>query len=118
MVEVLHGPDRDTDPKSAKAEAIALALMGAGALAAETLAEAASWQRSERALMGRRAILDACEAGIEKISVEQVVSHGAAGSVSGRYWREGHARAFCHVIRFTSPAATQVAQLVSFDHAV
>ena len=93
--------------------------MGVGALPAEMLAEAASWDRPGGAVTGRAAILEAVAgtAPADLIRVEQVVTHGRAGSVSGRVTRDGSTRLFCHVIRFTSASAKQIAQLVSFEHA-
>jgi hypothetical protein len=36
--------------------------------------------------------------------------------VTGRLTRGTQTRIFCHVIRHTSEAATQIAQIVSFEH--
>lgn len=109
-----HGAD---SPKDAMAQEIALALMGVGALPKHLLAEAATWQRPDRAVTGRAEILAAVETGLDRVEVEQVETHGKAGSVSGRLVRGGEARLFCHVIRFTTANAKQIAQLVSFEHA-
>ena len=103
----------------ALAESIALALMGAADLADATLAETASWERSEKpSLVGRDAIQSAREdiRPPAEIWLEEVVTHGKAGAVSGRYSPDGaEMRLFCHVIRFTTSAAREVAQLVSFE---
>jgi len=118
MPEVIRSGDCANSPKNARAEEIALALMGVGELPDTLLAENAVWDGAGGALSGRDAIRAACaqlpEA--EKIRVEQVVTHGKAGSVSGRITRGGETRLFCHVIRFTSTTARQIAHLVSFEH--
>lgn len=117
MTEVRRSAECGNSPKNARAEAIALALMGVGDLDADALAEAASWDRPGGALSGRAAILAAAGAEhADLIRVEQVVTHGRAGSVSGRVTRGTETRLFCHVIRFTSAAAREIAQLVSFEH--
>jgi hypothetical protein len=118
MTDVIRSADCANSPKNARAEEIALALMGIGALPDTMLAENAVWDGAGGALAGRAAILDACAAQPEadKIRVEQVVTHGAAGSVSGRITRGGETRLYCHVIRFSSAAAKQIAHLVSFEH--
>jgi hypothetical protein len=91
--------------------------MGVGRLDRALIAEAASWDRPEGAVTGRQAICAAATAQTaDLIRVEQVVTHGRAGSVSGRVTRDGTTRLFCHVIRFTSASAKQIAQLVSFEH--
>lgn len=109
--------DCGTGPTETATEEIALALMGVGALRAGMLAEAASWDRPGGATLGRRAILAALpDQQAETIRIEQVVAHGRAGSVSGRVTRDGETALFCHVIRYTTPAATEIAQLVSFEH--
>ena len=112
-----RGPDCGNSPKNATAERIALALMGVGALDGDILAEAASWDRPEGAVTGRDAIRAvARRQSADAISVEQVVTHGKAGAVSGRVTRGADTRLFCHVIRFTGASAREVAQLVSFEH--
>jgi hypothetical protein len=118
MPEVIRAPGCDNSPKNATAERIALALMGVGDLDDAMLAENAVWDGAGGALSGRAAIQAArLEQPLpDKIRVEQVVTHGAAGSVSGRVTRGGETRLYCHVIRFTSAAARQVAQLVTFEH--
>jgi len=91
--------------------------MGVGALAPECLAEAASWDRREGGVTGRAAILATAEKqSAEAIEIDQVVTHGRAGSVSGRVTRDGDTNLFCHVIRFTSASVREIAQLVSFEH--
>lgn len=107
--------------KGARAQDIALALMGAGTLDPDMLAENAVWERPGGALSGRPAILRALRSARapERIEVDQVVTHGKSGSVSGRYWLAGgDERLFCHVLRFTTAAAREIAQMVSFEHRV
>jgi hypothetical protein len=125
MTQVIRIARSGNSPEDARAEEIALALMGVGRLDPEALAEAATWDGASGlvegatvAVAGRLAIVAALDtvAPPEKIRVEQVVAHGRAGSVSGRITRGGETRLYCHFIRFTSPAARQVAQLVSFEH--
>lgn len=120
MTLITRGPDCETTAKSLRIEEIALALMGAGDLPDQYLSEGAIWDRSEGAVSGRKAIqatrttLPACET----IRMEQVISHGKAGTASGLVTRPGQGtRLFCHVIRFTSSSATTVAQVVSFEYA-
>ena len=117
--EVIRSPDCANSPRNARAEDIALALMGVGGLDPQALAEAASWDRAGAAIVGRAAI-GAALAGLapaQNIAIEQVVTHGKAGSVTGRITRAGETLLFCHVIRFTSAAAREIAQMVSFEHA-
>lgn len=103
----------------ARAEDIALALMGAGPLPRDLIADDATWERgTDGSAAGRVAIAKAFENLIapDSITVEQVVAHGKAATVSGRLTRGQQSRIFCHVIRHTSEAATQIAQIVSFEH--
>ena len=117
MTKVTRRPDCGNSPKNARAEEIALALMGVGALPEGTLAEAATWDFAGGALTGRAEIRTCAVAQTaDAITVEQVVTHGRGGSVSGRVTRGGDTYLFCHVIRFTSAAARDIAQLVSFEH--
>ena len=117
MTEIRRSSDCGNSPKNARAEEIALALMGVGALEEALIAEAASWDRPSGAVTGRAEITAAAAAeSADLIRVEQVVTHGRAGSVSGRVTRGSETRAFCHVIRFTTAAARKIAQLVSFEH--
>ncbi len=117
MTEVRRSPDCGHSPGNARAEQIALALMGVGTLDQAVLAEAASGTgRKARSPAGLRLRPPRPPRAADLIRVEQVVTHGRAGSVSGRVTRDGTTRLFCHVIRFTSASAKQVAQLVSFEH--
>lgn len=117
----VSGADTAQSPQSARAQDIALALMGAGALDAGLLAENAVWERPSGAVSGRVAITRALRAtpAPTRIDVDQVVTHGKSGSVSGRYWRaDNDERLFCLVLRFTSATCTTLAQIVSFEHRV
>ena len=117
MPEVIRAADCHNSPKNQRAEDIALALFGVGTLPEDQIAEGAVWDRPGGAVSGRAAILAAiAPEGITRIAADQVVTHGKAGSVSGRVTRAGETRLFCHVIRFTSASARQIAQLVSFEH--
>jgi hypothetical protein len=117
MPEVIRAADCGNSPKNQRAEDIALALFGAGDLPEDMIAQDAVWDRAGGALSGREAILDAiAPEGIVRIAVDQVVTHGRAGSVSGRITRAGQTRLFCHVIRFSSASARQIAHIVSFEH--
>ena len=124
MPEIQRGHDAPPAPDTAetRAEALALALMGAGAMDQAMLSPDATWQCGDAPVMvGRGAILAALGAlrPPRKIYIEQVVTQGKAGTVSGRLVTDtGRARLFCHVIRYTSAAAQQIAQIVSFDHGV
>ncbi len=124
LPQIRRGHDLPPAPDAAetRAEALALALMGAGALDQKMLSPDATWQRGDAPVMvGRGAIMEALGAlrPPRKIYIEQVVAQGKAGTVSGRMITEaGGARLFCHVIRYTSAAALQIAQIVSFDHNV
>jgi hypothetical protein len=120
LTRITRSPDCGNSPKNQKAEEIALALMGQTRLDPDLLSEGASWEKPGGALVGRAAIMAELEtpADHEWIEVTEVVTHGKAGSVSGRFKRAGEKpKLFCHVIRFTSASARQIAQIVSFDHA-
>ncbi len=116
--EIIRRLEDVPDAKDAKAEAIALALMGVGALEESWLAENAIWDHGSGAVSGRAAILAARKAQppAERIRIEQIVTEGQAGSVSGRITRKGKTRLYCHMIRFTNSSASEIAQLVSFEH--
>lgn len=105
--------------KNARVEDIALALMGAGALDDGLLADGAVWDRGGAPpAVGRDAIMAALPTLAEDdwIEVTDVVSHGRAGSVTGRRGRAGGpARLFCHIIRFHTAAARAIAAIVSFE---
>lgn len=119
MAEVIRIGEGDASPETAGATEIALALMGVGRLDPDRLAESAVWDGAQGARTGRAAIGAALTQvpPADKIRVEQVVTHGRAGSVSGRITRGTETRLYCHVIRFTCAAQSQIAQIVSFEHA-
>lgn len=113
----------DTGPpdKDARAQDIALALLGAGGLPGDALAENAVWDRPDGALSGRARIRKALNSlpHPHRVEISQVATQGKSGSVSGRYWpRPDEARLFCHIIRYTTAASHQIAQLVSYEHRV
>ncbi|WP_136634580.1 nuclear transport factor 2 family protein [Pseudooceanicola onchidii] len=118
--ELSLAPDCGNSPKNARAQDVALALMGAGAIDPDLLAENAVWERPGGAVSGRAAILGALRRTRPptRIEVDQVVTHGRSGSVSGRAARQEDERLFCHVIRYTTAACREIAQLVSFEHQV
>ncbi|WP_353336743.1 nuclear transport factor 2 family protein [Pseudooceanicola nitratireducens] len=109
----------DTASGNALAQDIALALLGAGTVDPSTFAADAQWQRPDGVLTGRAQITNALTALTPpaSITVEQVVSQGRTASVSGRVrLSPSDARLFCIVLRFTSAACRDLAQIVSFDH--
>ncbi|WP_439103131.1 hypothetical protein [Celeribacter marinus] len=105
---------------AAHAEQIALALMGVGDLNAGQLVDAATWERSDApCAVGRDVILAAVSAIHPPVSItiDQVIIHGKAGTVSGRLTRDGSGtHLFCHIIRFTTAKRDDIGQLVSFEH--
>lgn len=115
MRAALSEPDAADD----QALSIALALLGAGVLPPAMLAETAVWDRTDApCTLGRAAISGALDAlpAPEEVELLEVVTHGKAGTVSGRVRRAGAGPAlFCHVIRYATPARRQIAQLVSFE---
>lgn len=113
-------PDSDTFDQDARAQDIALALMGAGTLDPSHLAGDAVWERPGGAVAGRTMIIRALRrvTAPDRIAVDQVVTHGRSGSVSGRMWLAEDERLFCHVLRFSSAARRDIAQMVSFEHVV
>ncbi|MBV7409123.1 hypothetical protein [Maritimibacter sp. DP1N21-5] len=120
MTRIARSPDCGNSPKNQRALEIALALMGQESIEPDTFVEGASWEHPDGAIVGRAAIVArlAALAPYDWIELSEVVTHGKAGSVSGRFQRpEENPKLFCHVIRFTSASARQIAQIVSFDHA-
>lgn len=120
MVQVTRSENCENSTINQRVEQIALALLGAGDLPDALLSEGAIWDHGTGAATGRaaiqaaRAALPACAA----IHVDQVVSHGKAGTASGMLSRPGQPpRLFCHVIRFTSVQGGEITQMVSFEHA-
>lgn len=105
--------------KDARARELALGLMGACALPATAISEGANWQNGASILVGRAAILAAVKPAPQDIAIDEVVTHGKAAAVSGKFCRQdGTARLFCHMIRYTNASASQVASIVSFEHQV
>ncbi|MGI3170404.1 hypothetical protein ACRARG_14740 [Pseudooceanicola sp. C21-150M6] len=119
--EVIRSADCANSPKNAAAEELGLALSGAQPLLREALSDGVIWDRSGTSLSGVEAVASTAEAVTPplRIRIEQVVTHGKSAAVSGRVWTApGQALLFCHMIRYTSAAQRQVAQIVSFDHPV
>ena len=118
MTRVPRTSQCGTSPAATRAEAIALALMGAGEMPAVRLAENAVWDAPSGAIMGRAAIMAARAAAPppDKIELDEITTKGKAGSVSGRVFRAGAASLFCHLIRYTNASGVEIAQLVSFEH--
>ncbi len=105
--------------KDATAQELALALMGARSLLPDVIAEGATWQKGSATLIGREAIVGAVRPATAKITIDEIVTHGKAAAVSGKMRDDdGKTHLFCHMIRFTSTAARQVASIVSFEHPV
>lgn len=120
MAQVTRSPDCENSAQNRRIENIALALMGEGNLPDALLSEGAVWDRLGGAIAGRPAIQAARrdQPQCKSIRVDQVVSHGKAGTASGVLTRpDGSTRLFCHVIRFTRSKDGEIAQMVSFEHA-
>lgn len=117
---VERGENCGTSPKARKAADIALGLMGAARLEPSVIAEGATWQNGGRSLLGREAVVaQARKAKTEYIRIDEIVTHGKAAAVSGQMRRAGKPPAlFCHMIKFSSAAALQVASVISFDHSI
>jgi hypothetical protein len=116
---VERGAACGSSPKARKAADVALGLMGACTLAADAFADAVSWQNGGTALIGRDAIFKAVKRAEADIRIDEIVTHGKAAAVSGQVRRTGQPAAlFCHMIRFTSASAKQVASVISFEHPV
>lgn len=117
---VHRSPDCDRSATNAKVTEIALALMGVGEVDHGVFSETASWdQTATPCVLGRDAITAHLLNKVppQSISIDQVVCHGKAGTVSGRLTRDGiGTMVFCHVIRFTDLSCRQVGQAVSFEH--
>jgi len=114
---VERGTACGSSPKAKKAADIALGLMGASALLSDDFAEAVSWQKGGAALIGQDAIFKAAKQTGADIRIDEIVTHGKAAAVSGQVRRMGQPAAlFCHMIRYTSASAKQVASVISFEH--
>lgn len=121
MTPQVHRTSKSAQTRdAAHAEQIALALMGVGNLNGHQLVDAATWDRSDApCALGRDVILAAMSATRPPVSItiDQVITHGKAGTVSGRLTRDGSGtHLFCHIIRFTTTQRRDIAQLVSFEH--
>lgn len=116
---IQRSQDCDSSEAQSKVTEIALALMGVGRLDVMTLAETASWDHSGApCVLGRDAIAEHLSqiAPPQSISIDQVTSHGKAGTVSGRLTRDGIGTLlFCHILRFTDASCREIAQAVSFE---
>ena len=119
QTRVIRKAEGGNSPKNARAEEIALALMGVTELPAAMVGETAIWDRTDApTLVGRTAILDALRAVSPPVSitVTEVVSHGRAGTVSGRLTRDGQGTVlFAHILRFATASQKELAQMVSFE---
>lgn len=116
---VERGAACGSSPKAKKAAGVALGLMGACGLSSDDFADAVSWQKGGTALIGRDAIFKAVKRAEADIRIDEIVTHGKAAAVSGQVRRKGQPAAlFCHMIRFTSASAKQVASVISFEHPV
>ena len=114
-------PDGGQKPavKEAVAQELALALMGDCPLSSGAIAEGATWQKGSATLIGREAIVGAIKPTATVITIDEIVTHGKAAAVSGKMRDDSEqTRLFCHMIRFTSASACQVASIVSFEHPV
>lgn len=116
-----HGAELHLDTADHLTVEMALAFWGIGTLPAAALSENASWDRTGAAsTVGRAEILAHLpqQPRPASVTVSQVVSNGKASTVSGRLTRDGTGVAlFCLVLRFTTPARTEIAQVVSFEQA-
>ncbi len=120
MTRVRRSEACDTSPEAQRAEAIALALMGAGEMPDIWLAENVVWDGPHGAVTGRAAIMGLRDETPvpEAVTLDEIVTHGKAGAVSGRITRAGAApRLFCHMIRYTTAKGAEIAHLVTFEHA-
>ncbi|MCA0042925.1 hypothetical protein [Celeribacter litoreus] len=83
------------------------------------LSETASWdQTGAPSVIGQDTILTALSevSAPDAITLTQIVIEGRAATVSGHALRAGQSHLFCHVLRFTDPSRTCLAQIVSFEH--
>lgn len=104
-------------PEADFAQTVALGLMGVEGLSPDALAANVTWQKGSKVLVGDIAARNAISAqGLRSVHIDEVVVHATAAAVSGRLITEGRPRLFCHMIKFTSASARQVASVVSFEH--
>ncbi len=118
MTQIRRSPDCDPSCDGAATEGIALALLGVGTLDRARVADAATWDRPSGGTItgGDRICATAAAQTADLVRIEQVITQGRAGSVTGRVTRGGTTRLFCHMIRFTGTSDPVIAQLVSFEH--
>lgn len=103
--------------KTDKAKEISLGLLGAGALPKDVLSDSVTWQNGGSVFVGQEAVLaKIAETSASSIKIEDIVTHGKAAAVSGRLTSETGPKLFCHMIKFTSASAKQIASIVSFQH--
>ena len=117
-MEITRASQDSKSPNAEQAESIALGLMGAKKLNLEHMSDSVTWQKgSDGALMGRDSISAAIShRELKAVIIDEIVTHGKAAAVSGRIRSNMETRLFCHMIKFTSSSAKQVASIVSFDH--
>jgi hypothetical protein len=118
-VTVVTTGNSNRSPNALIAEEVSLGLLGARELAPALLAENITWQNGESSvIIGRSSVKSAVKLkNLRKVQVEDIVTHGMAAAVSGRLFRDDHdARLFCHMIKFTSASAQEIASIVSFEH--
>jgi len=83
------------------------------------LSESVTWQNGDNVHVGRTSVISAIKPDDAiSVKVDDVVTHGKAAAVSGRLKTEGEAFLFCHMIKFTSASAKQIASIVSFKHRI
>ncbi len=102
---------------SEKVREISLGLLGAGDMPDGVLSDSVTWQNGDRVLVGQDAVLASAKTySHSSVTIDDVVTHGKAAAVSGRLQSETGPRLFCHMIKFTSASAKQIASIVSFQH--
>lgn len=119
-MEVSHVSNVGRSAKASIAEELALGIMGVAELKTGLLSDSVTWQNGrEGALMGRDSISNAIVTRSDRsVIVDEIVTHGNSAAVSGRIRSETGTRLFCHMIKYTSASAKQVASIVSFEHPV
>jgi len=116
-VRVTLGKAIDASPKTVCAQSIALGLMGAGNLDPNALAADVTWQKGRDVAVGDQAVRAAITGDtLLSVRVDETVLHGKAAAVSGQFTTHHGVHLFCHMIKFTSASAKQVASIVSFTH--
>lgn len=103
--------------KSDKVKEISLGLLGAGEMPDGVLSDCVTWQNGESVLVGQAAVIaSARKIAHRSVTIEEVVTHGKAAAVSGRLLSATGPKLFCHMIKFTSTSAQEIASIVSFEH--